>query len=169
MCLEWLSDISKNITKVEKIEVSALAYTDDTTWVAASKESLQSIINISNEFFELNDIEINRAKSELIVWRPNTKAKTKDGIWIGTPPEYVEAKKVSESTRFLGVWINPKCQEKASIGRCKKVVGSITSILKMKKLSVNQVVYINNMILLLKLEYILANIIINKKRYDSIY
>ena len=31
MCLEWPSDISKNITKVEKIEVSALAYADDTT------------------------------------------------------------------------------------------------------------------------------------------
>ena len=39
----------------------------------------------------------------------------------------------------------------------------------MKKLSVNQVVYINNIVLLLKLEYILANIIINKKRYNSIH
>ena len=48
--------------------------------VAASKESLQSIINILNEFFELNDIEINRAKSELIVWRPNIKARTKNSI-----------------------------------------------------------------------------------------
>ena len=109
MCLEQLSDISKNITKVEKIKVSALAYTDNTTWVAVSKESLQSIINISNEFFELNDIEINRAKSELIVWRPNIKAKTKNGIQIETPPEYVEVKKVSKSIRFLDVQINPKC------------------------------------------------------------
>ena len=39
----------------------------------------------------------------------------------------------------------------------------------MKKLSVNQVVYINNIVLLPKLEYILANIIINKKRCDSIH
>src|SRR5205085_6004138 len=93
MSLEWPVNICKNTTKTEKIEVSALAYADDTTWVAASKESLQRIINISNEFFELNDIEINGAKSELIVWRQNTKARTKDGIWIGTPPEYVEAKK----------------------------------------------------------------------------
>ena len=103
MYLEWLSDISKNITKVEKIEVLALAYTDDTIQVAVSKESLQSIINISNEFFELNDIENNGAKSELIVWRPNIKARTKNSIQIGILPEYIEVKKVSKSIRFLSI------------------------------------------------------------------
>ena len=138
-------------------------------WVASSKDSLQNIINISNEFFELNDIEINGAKSELIAWRPGMKALTPEGIWIGTPPKYIEAKSARESTRFLGIWINLKSQEKASIGYCKKVVGSITSILKMKRLSVNQIVYINNIVLLSKLEYIILNIIINKKKYNIIY
>ena len=103
MCLEWPSDISKNITKVEKIEVSALAYADNTIWVVASKELLQSIINISNEFFKLNDIEINRAKSELIIQRPNIKTRKKDSIQIGISSEYIEAKKVSESIKFLGI------------------------------------------------------------------
>ena len=132
MYIKWPTDISRKTSKTKKIEVLALAYADDMTWVASSKDSLQNIINISNEFFELNDIEINGAKSELIAWRPGMKALTLEGIWIGTPSKYIEAKSAGESTRFLGIWINLKSQEKASIGHCKKVVGSITSILKMK-------------------------------------
>ena len=46
--------------------ISTLAYADDTTWIAESKAALQKIIQISNSFFTLNDIEINRAKSEAI-------------------------------------------------------------------------------------------------------
>ena len=130
---------------------------------------MQNIIKISNEFFELNDIEINGAKSELIAWRPGMKALTPEGIWIGMPPKYIEAKSAGESTRFLGVWINLKSQEKASIGHCKKMVGSITSTLKIKKLSVNQIAYINNMVLLPRLEYILSNTLIDKNRCDTIH
>ena len=103
MHIKWPTDINRNISKPKKIEVSVLAYADDTTWVASSKDSLQNIINISNKFFELNDIEINRAKSELIAWRSGIKALTLEGIWIETPPKYIEAKSAGESTRFLGV------------------------------------------------------------------
>ena len=80
MHIKWPTDISRNTSKTKKIEVSALTYADDTTWVASSKDSLQNIINISNEFFELNDIEINGAKSELIVWRLGVKALTPESI-----------------------------------------------------------------------------------------
>ena len=49
------------------------------------------------------------------------------------------------------------------------MVGSITSTLKIKKLSVNQIAYINNIVLLPRLEYILSNILIDKNRCDTIY
>ena len=39
----------------------------------------------------------------------------------------------------------------------------------MKKLSVNQIAYINNIVLLLRLEYILSNTLIDKNRYDTIH
>ena len=62
-----------------------------------------------------------------------------------------------------------KGQEKASISRCNKEVGRITSTLKIKKLSAQQIVYINNMVLLPKLEYLLSNVIVNKRKCDAIH
>ena len=66
MELQWPINIEKRIYKIEKVMVSTLAYADDTTWVAESKTALQKIIQVSNSFFTLNDIEINGAKSEAI-------------------------------------------------------------------------------------------------------
>ena len=66
MELQWPINVEKRIYKTEKVMVSALAYADDTTWVAESKTALQKIIQVSNSFFALNDIEINGAKSEAI-------------------------------------------------------------------------------------------------------
>ena len=53
-------------SKVEKIKISGLAFADDTTWVANSQQDLQRIIDRAQEFYKLNDIEINPKKSELI-------------------------------------------------------------------------------------------------------
>ena len=66
MELQWPINVEKRIYKIEKVMVSTLAYADDTIWIAESKTALQKIIQVSNSFFTLNDIEINGAKSEAI-------------------------------------------------------------------------------------------------------
>ena len=95
--------------------VSSLAYADDTMQVAESKAALQKIIQVSNSFFALNNIEINRAKSKVIAWKLYKQEKEEDSIQIGTLPSLVKVKKPEESTRFLGVWISLRKQEKTSI------------------------------------------------------
>ena len=86
MKLQWLVDNKKRTFKVEKAIISALAYADDTTWVAESKAALQEIIQVLNSFFILNDIKINRAKSEAIAWKPHKQNTVEDFIEIRTPP-----------------------------------------------------------------------------------
>ena len=117
----------------------------------------------------MNDIEINGAKSEAIAWKSHKQNTVEDFIEIGTPPSRIKVKKPEESTRFLGVWISLKKQERTSILRCKKEVGKVTCILRHKKLSASQIIYINNMVLLPKLEYLLANVCLKKKSCNSIH
>ena len=111
MSTNWPVDLVHNKTKVFEHSQAVLAYADDTTWIARSKAELQKIVDIANEFYEINDIEINSKKSELIVLNSNTKEKkAKDvlTIIVGKSHDRVTAKKNSELTRHLEVWISSK-------------------------------------------------------------
>ncbi|CAG8857207.1 6996_t:CDS:2, partial [Gigaspora margarita] len=74
----------------EKVHVGVLAYADDMTWVIYNQKSIQETINISNEFYELNEIKLNPTKTEL-----------------------------KEATRFLGVWISARNQQRSDMRKAK--------------------------------------------------
>ena len=41
---------------------------DDTQWLTDSKNKLECILNIADSFYILNDIQVNKDKSELVIW-----------------------------------------------------------------------------------------------------
>ena len=160
---------SQKIEK-DKLHIGVLAYADDTTWITSTQENMQKTINISNEFYELNDIEINPSKTELVVFSPGKKRNIDEHfIWAGTPRTKILAKSYKESTRFLGVWISVRNQQKSDIDKAKKEVNKITGLLKHKKISLSQIVYINNAVLIPALEYRLMISCLSKAQCDKIH
>jgi hypothetical protein len=46
---------------------SLMAYMDDTNFIANDLTTLETILETANEFYNLNDIQINKKKSELLL------------------------------------------------------------------------------------------------------
>jgi hypothetical protein len=93
---------NNDLVQTGSIEVPCLAYADDTTWIARSQRELQRIINKAQEFYELNDIEINPKKSELLVLN-GSEAIGLNKVCLGQDKIEVNAKGDKELARFLGV------------------------------------------------------------------
>src|SRR5260364_44589 len=53
------TDICRNKNWYEHTRISAMAYADNTVWIASNKKQIEKIIKIANNFFRLNDIQIN--------------------------------------------------------------------------------------------------------------
>ncbi len=65
--VDWRPDARRPLTNNTSLKIPALAYMDDTLWLAKSREDLTNITSIANSFFNFNDIQVNWSKSELLV------------------------------------------------------------------------------------------------------
>ena len=114
---------------------AVVAFADDTTWIANSKEQMERIIQIAEDFFKLNDIQINGKKSNLIIVNPS---KPREERKIRLSEEWVCKEEKEKLTRFLGIWLNNKLSEKQIKRKAKEVICSTARILNMKKMIILQ-------------------------------
>ena len=64
----WKGPRPSGLLSGSSVLVSALAYVDDTVWLACSQAGAHRVLSLAMEFFELNDIAVNAKKTVLIVF-----------------------------------------------------------------------------------------------------
>jgi hypothetical protein len=55
---------------------------DDTSWIASSQHNLERILSIADSFNILNNIKVNKEKSELLVNSPDIDNNDKEQVVI---------------------------------------------------------------------------------------
>jgi ribonuclease HI len=135
------------------INIAVLAYADDTVWVSNSKDNMDQIIKLTNQFFELNDIQINGKKSELLVFNQENP-NTIHCITMGRDNTVIENAKNSQPVRYLGVFFTRSKQEQHIRNRARNIIKNTATTLANKKFTLAHIRYINNMVLIPQVNYI---------------
>ena len=140
----WKPNLTNNQIIEIKKSINAIAYMDDTTWLANSKTSLKSTLTIAQEFYELNGILVNKEKSVLMVINPR-KDHVKDydiplQLVFGNNTINIKPLQPKESTRFLGMWVNAQGDKEFVRNQIRSEVIKITNVLKKKQVTDKQII-----------------------------
>jgi ribonuclease HI len=149
----------------ESTTIADVAFMDDTTWIAPSKEAMDNILSIASSFYKLNSIKVNPDKSSLLTLNPSTPQNetyaTFDNIQINPTLPNIPV-------RILGVWFNSSGSQKHHISSFKNIINSFVSLLYPKKLTGEQMIYILNHVLAPKLEYRYQTTFFSKKECSDL-
>ncbi|CAJ0906520.1 22466_t:CDS:2 [Entrophospora sp. SA101] len=118
--------VSSYTTNAESVTITNVAYMDDTTWIASSKEKMYKILSIASSFYQLNAIKVNPDKSTLMVinssGNDNETNATFNNISIHSTP-------TNTPVRILGVWFNTSGSQKHHISSFKNAINTFKSLL----------------------------------------
>ncbi|CAJ0827291.1 5476_t:CDS:2, partial [Entrophospora sp. SA101] len=152
MEVNWKADISKpEIAKISA-EISTLAYMDDTTWITTSKENLEKILEIADDFYNLNNIQINKNKSVLLTSQTDQEQNIIN-LKFGNSTINIKPISKSESVRFLGVWINLNNRKNFVKNQIINEINKSCNMMSRKPLTDKQLIYIFNKIIIPRIEY----------------
>ena len=152
----WRPDVLSSDQSSLSCTVSSQAYMDDTTWLAESKASLESTLTITDSFYVLNNIQVNKQKSVLMTTE-NTldpvTSSTDVTLSFGTESIVIAPTDPKESVRVLGVWINLNLRTTFVYNQAKAIITSANQMMKFKKLTASQMVYIFNTVICPRIMY----------------
>ncbi|GBC38877.2 RNA-directed DNA polymerase from mobile element jockey-like [Rhizophagus irregularis DAOM 181602=DAOM 197198] len=145
---------------LDVLEINNLVFMDDSTLISSSKEGMEHILSITEEFYCLNNTSANYNKYVLAT---NAVAASRDLSPIAfnlstsslnsTPNIIVTPIPMSSSFQFLGVWFNINDSRNFIRQQLKRECNSFSATLCPAKLTVQQVVYLYNTVLIPKLNY----------------
>ena len=125
---------SMSIPQIQQ-RIYATVYMDDTVWVANNKNSLQKILNITQEFCNIVDIEINPSKSQVMHINPNKNDDQSPVIMNG---QTVSPVGKSVPVRYLGVWLTQSGKKTFQKNLISTKVTNTCKMLNWKKQQTNK-------------------------------
>ena len=66
-CTKNITKAQEEPTEIFQQNIPVMAYMDDTQWITDEKHKLEKMLYIADSFYRLNDIQINKDKSELMM------------------------------------------------------------------------------------------------------
>jgi ribonuclease HI len=149
--------------------ISDVAFMDDTTWLTDDKEALEEILEIADDFYTLNNIKVNKDKSELLVHQPEAdEQETLIELNFGSDIIKIKPALYKESVRILGVWVNLAGDRTYIINQAKDKVTQFCNIMKSKRVTDKQLLYLWNMVIIPYIEYRTQITFLDKNECDSI-
>eukprot|EP00741_Cyanophora_paradoxa_P004223 tig00000789_g4101.t1 len=129
------------------------AYADDTVLISSSARGVQLHADLVSEFFWIHDIALNAKKTEFTY--NNVSPKPKPPL-LGPPGAKERAHHVLPPTKpfkFLGVWFTADLNWRHQFAAVYTMARTACAILKKKKLTAKEAVYIVNSVLIPRITY----------------
>ena len=129
---------------------------DDTTWLNHSQTQLESTLEIADEFYVLNNIQVNKGKSILLTNNSQVHKHSPPSeicLRFGSSAVNITPLDKYASTRILGVWINLNCSQKFVAHQIKSDVIKFNKIVRSKQLTDKHLSYIYNHVIMPTISY----------------
>jgi hypothetical protein len=138
---------------------------DNTIWIADSRSNLQKILNTAQEFYTINDIQVNSEKSQLLIINGNTKDKL-GGITIQN--QHVQGTDPNIPVRILGVWHTANGTKKYQRELIQQKILKTAKLISIKRITDKQAKYIINHVLFPSLEYLLNDMVLSEETCNKL-
>ncbi|CAJ0633794.1 729_t:CDS:2 [Entrophospora sp. SA101] len=129
------------------VSISNLAYMDNTALIASNQEAMISLYQITKSFYKATDIKDNLKKYQLIILNSKNKTITLQNNQI------VKAAGMNESVKYLGILINGNGTYKDQKRNIFEFMENAANIMRKKKITDIQIIYIYNRVLLPAVKY----------------
>jgi hypothetical protein len=158
------------------VDVSALAFMDDTTLLSSSKEGLIESLSVVQEFSSFNNTKINFDKAVFVCNRdpsnpvlPFPKERSPINLCGRNFDFNITPSSPEDSFRFLGVWFNLNLNTSYVKRQCASEYRLFCKTLYRKRLTDKQLSYLHNSVLLPKVEYRLKATVLTEEACDIIF
>lgn len=147
---EWRPNINFPTKSSVSTNISTLAYMDDTLWISKSKEDLEAILSIADDFYQLNSILVNWDKSVLLTSIPIAQPIH---FKLTHNEEWIKPLDLKTSTRYLGIWISLLPNSSFIRQQVHNEVAAAAATMKKKYITDKQLKIVFNSVLLPRILY----------------